>query len=142
MPEIEIAIAQAWTEVDEVALVPVRVPEPRYEFDLATLQVIERTVLVPAMREEPTGRRVRALREGVRFDELTGKFYEALSESDFDFLIQGAAPGIALPPQWIADRLPALAAEAAALDAPLPEWVATRAAAAAAARDASPPVRN
>jgi len=93
---IEIPIGEAWEEVE--VMVPER--ETVYEYDLEeeTVYTVQAPTGEPS--EEGTGILRRQLKEGVRFEEETGKFYRRPLEAEIP---QGATPDL---PLWIADRLP------------------------------------
>jgi hypothetical protein len=95
---IEIPIEEAW----ELAEVEVPDPEPKFDYDLDSLDVFPIERLAGAPIQEGTTTFQRRLKADVRFDEETGKFFRRPTVAEIP---QGATPDL---PQWIADRLPPL----------------------------------
>jgi len=102
-PWVEIPFAQAWEEVDEV--------ETRVETHAVTKYCVNwDTMKVESYQDEqtqkvlaPTGRRAKALKAGVRFDETNGKFFRKRTLDD--------VTGVSVPeptlPQYVLTRVPA-----------------------------------
>jgi len=93
---IEIPIEEAWEQVEIMA------PATRtlYRYELESGEVSQVEVPTGGFSDVGTGVTQRQLKEGVRFEEETGKFFRrpALAE-----IPQGATPNL---PLWIVDRLP------------------------------------
>jgi hypothetical protein len=125
MPEVEVGIADASLEVDEMEAVRVQEEQTRYDYDLETMTVTPRTVMVSTVVQQATGRRVRELRENVRFDNRTGKFFRRLTEDDFHFLVDGSAPAFQVTPE--VQQLVETTRLAPTAESTLPLWVRSRA---------------
>jgi len=95
---IEVPIEEAWEQVE------VMVPETEtvYRYDLETEEVSQVEVPTGEPSEVGTGIFRRELKENVRFDEETGKFFRRPTLAEIP---QGATPNL---PLWIAERLPSL----------------------------------
>ncbi len=101
-PELEISIEDAWEEVPVVEVVETTDQVTNYTYDLDTLTVSPIAIDQTVFAEVPTGQTTRQLKDGVRFDEETGRFYRRLTLNDIEVDPIQPRP----LPQWIADRLP------------------------------------
>jgi len=101
-PEEEIPIAEAWEEAEIVEASPTIQSATRFRYDLEAEQVVAYEVPVEVAEPVGTGRFERRLKDNVRFDEETGKFYRQRTLEEIDV---GTIPEPELP-RWIRDRLP------------------------------------
>jgi hypothetical protein len=101
-PEVEIPIEEAWEEVEILEATATVQTATRYEYDLGTEQVALVEEPVEVLEEVGMGEYERRLKEGVRFDQETGKFFRQRTIEEID------TPTIREPdlPQWIQDRIP------------------------------------
>ncbi len=74
LTEVEVAAADAFETVPETQTVESVETVTRYRYDAATGAVEKFETQAVVQREKPTGQTVRRLKEGVRFDDTTGKF--------------------------------------------------------------------
>jgi len=102
MPEVEVPIADAWEEVEIVEASPTIQSATRFRYDLEAEQVVAYEVPVEVAESVGTGQFERRLKDNVRFDEETGKFYRQRTLEEIDV---GPIPEPELP-RWIRDRLP------------------------------------
>ena len=81
---VEIPLAEAWEEVDEMRerRVLKAVTEHRMNWDTMAVEAVEVTRTVT--ESEPTGKKVRRFKAGVRFDKTDGKFYKRVFLDDPD----------------------------------------------------------
>ena len=70
---VEVALADAWVEAPETQRVETTETVTRYRINWQTMATEAYEVQEPAVKEQPTGRTVRRLADGVRFDPATGK---------------------------------------------------------------------
>ena len=95
-------MTDAWESVEVSERVVRTESQTRYEYDLNTETVTPIQEEVEVVDSVGTGTFERRLKEGVRFDEMTGKFY--LTQTLENVLVDApATPELA---QWIQDRLP------------------------------------
>ena len=103
-PWVEIAFSEAWEEVDEMAVGSVLTTATRYRINWETKAVesyvAEETVTI----DVPTGQKTSRLKEGILFDETTGKCYRPRTPEDVS-IDPNDLPVIGLP-QYVLDRLP------------------------------------
>jgi len=74
LTEVEVAAADAFESVPETVAVESVETVTRYRYDSATGAVEKFETQATVQHEKPTGQTVRRLKEGVRFDDTTGKF--------------------------------------------------------------------
>lgn len=101
-PEVEIPIQEAWVEAEIQKPVETTRSITKYHYDLTTEQVTAYQVEEKVTEMAGTGQSERQLKEGVRFDEATGKFYRQRKVEDVNL------PADAVPPlpDWILSRVP------------------------------------
>jgi hypothetical protein len=101
-PEVKIPIGEAWEEVEIMEATVTVQTATRYEYDLGTEQVALVEEPVEVLEQVGTGQFERRLKEDVRFDQETGKFFRQRTIEEID------TPTIREPdlPQWIRDRIP------------------------------------
>lgn len=101
-PEVEIPIQEAWENAEVREPVETTRSNTKYRFDLTTEQVISYQVEEKVTELAGTGRYERQLKDGVRFDESTGKFYRQRTIEEIE-LSPDAIPPL---PDWILSRIP------------------------------------
>ncbi len=101
-PEVEISIKEAWEDAEIKEPIVKTHLITRYRYDLTREQVIPFQVEENVTELASTGRYERRLKEGVRFDESTGKFYRQRTLDEIQ-LPPDAVPPL---PQWILSRVP------------------------------------
>lgn len=101
-PEIEISIQEAREEAEIMEPVETTQSVTRYTYDLNTDEVTAYQVEEKVIQMVGTGRVERQLKEGVRFDEITGKFYRPRTLDEIE-LPPDAVPPL---PDWILSRVP------------------------------------
>lgn len=74
LTEVEVAAADAFETVPETQTVESVETVTRYRYDAATGAVEKFEIQATVQRDQPTGQTLRRLRDGVRFDDTTGKF--------------------------------------------------------------------
>jgi hypothetical protein len=74
LTEVEVAAADAFETVPETQTVEAVETVTRYRYDAATGAVEKFETQATVQHEKPTGQTVRRLRDGIRFDDTTGKF--------------------------------------------------------------------
>ena len=102
-PEIEISIQEAWENAEVQEPVETTRSITKYRYDLKSEQVIPFQVEEKVIELAGTGLYERQLKEGVRFDESTGKFYRQRTLDEVE-LPPDAVPPL---PDWILSRIPA-----------------------------------
>ncbi|NUN98394.1 MAG: hypothetical protein HUU16_19715 [Candidatus Omnitrophica bacterium] len=102
LPDVEIPISEAWQEIPEVEIRSVTATETTYRYDFEEMRVISETKQRVRPEEVVTGRRIKRLKSGVRFDEKTGKFCRRPSLNEVEIT---PVPTPALP-DWVLSRVP------------------------------------
>lgn len=110
-PRVEIALAEAWEEIDEVAEVEQVQNVTRHRINWQTMQTEAFQTQEVELVAQATGRKVKRLKQGVTFDPVTGKCFRQRTLDDVT-LPQETRDRIQATdlPKYIKDRLPTPAA--------------------------------
>lgn len=110
MPEKEISVADALEEVDETTTQMVQREVSKFRINMQTGQVEQYTRMAPVEETVPTGKKVKQLKNDVRFDENTGKCYRRATLDDVQMTDQeidsiAASVSIDAMPPYLATRI-------------------------------------
>lgn len=103
-PLIEIPFSEAWELAEEVEVRETVQQETKYAINWETESVEAHTVDVTVSVEVPTGKTVKKLKEGIAFDETTGKCFRLRTIDDVT-IDPASLPVIDLP-AYVKERMP------------------------------------